>query len=1609
MAVSLPCALGTATCDYVTPELQYEQAREQLELHMKYGHPAAAAAGTPGENKKPEKFPRPVLELDTTEENYAEFAATWKQYKEEFSLTDKALIRQLIACCSTELRTSISRLTGGNQYELNEVELLRHMKQLAVRHQNPAVHVQQFLSLSQQSEEGVRSFLTRLQGVACRCSFTVKCEDCNKDVSYQDNVVRFKLIQGLTDSDIKEHILSEQDKSLEETVKAIEAKECGKLARQTVGVSSPVAKVQTVAETKDKCRFCGRTSHRLDQGSREKSCPAWGKECRSCGNMNHFSNVCLSKKKKKKEKTSSEVDKVDQDSGDSAQISFHPATDFFEISKEQDDNTTKVDYGGLAGFLHCVNKISKECNNLGKKKVPHMLYEQLKWIQKSPRAHPTCRLSVDVSSDGYRANNLKPPSAYKRCTAELVVMADTGCQVCVMGKEQLQAVGLSRTDLLMPALNLRAANTTGIDIIGCVYISISGVDRSGQNWVTNQLCYIAEQITQLILSREACEQLGMVSPSFPTVGCAQDRNQCQVGAISEQDMSDDQLNRSEEDLTPCSPREDGSCDCPRREPTPPRPEFDDKMTAEELKGLLIRHYRASAFNKCTRQKLPMMKGEPLSIPVRDGVKPHCVNKPVPIPVHYKERVLRDLKRDVALGVIEPVPPNTPQEWCARMVVVPKHNGEPRRTVDLQALNRASVRQTNPLRSPFMLASEIPAGKLKTVFDVWNSFHSCPVRAEDTPKLTFICEFGRFRYKTAPQGYLASGDGYTLRFEEIAADIKDRVTIVDDTAMWHKDLRSGFEDACHFIEVCHNNGLILNPDKFQFAQETVEFAGLEVTMTGVRPARKFLEAIKVFPRPTTLSEARSFFGMVNQVNYAFATSEIMAPFRHLLRPDTWDKTLQWTDEVQDRFERAKQEIIEAVEEGVRHFEMDRPTCLGCDWSRTGLGFFLMQKWCKCDTKDAPRCCANGWKLVLAGGRFTKPAESRYSPVEGEMLAVVDALHRARHFVLGCTDLTIIVDHKPLLGLLNDKSLAEIDNPRLLMLKEKTLWYNFKVKHVPGRLHNGPDYMSRQGQSPAMSTKEVRLSVITGLATGGTLRAETTQNEEEDRMDNGILESVVGSISDLNIRAVTFNRVKLAVRNDEEMQQLVEAITETSNDESFPQKLADYNKIKDSMSVVDGVPMYGRRVIIPAELRAEVLGCLHSAHQGVCRMNERAMASVYWPRITADIEKTRQSCTSCDRHTPTQAQLPPVSELASPEFPFQMTVADYCAVKGKTWLVVADRFSGWVSLFYYEKEATARDLINKMKQIFTTFGVAEHFSSDEGPQFRAREFQQFLAQYGVEHRVSSAYFPHSNLRAEAAVKSAKRLIRDNTSSSGIPDWDKINRALLNHRNTPDPEWKLSPAQLIFGRPVRDFLPIKMNMYNPAEVWITDRETRELALRHRMHMGQERWSQHTKDLAGLQVGQHVSVQNQAGAGKIAKQWDRTGVVVEDLGHRKYRVRVDGSGRLTDRNRQFLREFKPATFSRPGATARRDIPEHTEPGARNSEPGVPGVPGASSSQPVTPPVTVTPHSIPTIDDSENTEVPGDPGIEAQPASQDPVSAPRRSSRGRMPQKRYNTEEWEL
>ena len=66
------------------------------------------------------------------------------------------------------------------------------------------------------------------------------------------------------------------------------------------------------------------------------------------------------------------------------------------------------------------------------------------------------------------------------------------------------------------------------------------------------------------------------------------------------------------------------------------------------------------------------------------------------------------------------------------------------------------------------------------------------------------------------------------------------------------------------------------------------------------------------------------------------------------------------------------------------------------------------------------------------------------------------------------------------------------------------------------------------------------------------------------------------------------------------------------------------------------------------------------------------------------------------------------------------------------------------------------------------------------------------------------PRSNGVAEAAVKEMKKLIRANLKSSGTIDTQSTLAGLIMFRNTPRSPTNKSPAELLFGRQIRDSLP-------------------------------------------------------------------------------------------------------------------------------------------------------------------------------------------------------------
>ena len=70
-----------------------------------------------------------------------------------------------------------------------------------------------------------------------------------------------------------------------------------------------------------------------------------------------------------------------------------------------------------------------------------------------------------------------------------------------------------------------------------------------------------------------------------------------------------------------------------------------------------------------------------------------------------------------------------------------------------------------------------------------------------------------------------------------------------------------------------------------------------------------------------------------------------------------------------------------------------------------------------------------------------------------------MNQCRMFLLGCPNFYVATDHLPLIPILGDKALDQIQNPRLRALKEKTLWFNFQSIHVPGKKQMAPDVTSR----------------------------------------------------------------------------------------------------------------------------------------------------------------------------------------------------------------------------------------------------------------------------------------------------------------------------------------------------------------------------------------------------------------------------------------------------------------------------------------------------------------------------------------------------------------------
>ena len=160
--------------------------------------------------------------------------------------------------------------------------------------------------------------------------------------------------------------------------------------------------------------------------------------------------------------------------------------------------------------------------------------------------------------------------------------------------------------------------------------------------------------------------------------------------------------------------------------------------------------------------------------------------------------------------------------------------------------------------------------------------------------------------------------------------------------------------------------------------------------------------------------RSFCGLVQQFEALTPRiTEWVTPLRSLLSPKA---AFTWTSDQDKAF---KETITELSSPRVlTNFSPQAALRLETDAAqKTGLGYALWQQ----DKGDT-------WKLLRCGSRTVTSAESRYSVTESELLAVVFAMKKLKLYLQG-KQFQIIVDHKPLVPILNSKGSNHLNERRV----------------------------------------------------------------------------------------------------------------------------------------------------------------------------------------------------------------------------------------------------------------------------------------------------------------------------------------------------------------------------------------------------------------------------------------------------------------------------------------------------------------------------------------------------------------------------------------------------
>jgi len=239
------------------------------------------------------------------------------------------------------------------------------------------------------------------------------------------------------------------------------------------------------------------------------------------------------------------------------------------------------------------------------------------------------------------------------------------------------------------------------------------------------------------------------------------------------------------------------------------------------------------------------------------------------------------------------------------------------------------------------------------------------------------------------------------------------------------------------------------------------------------------------------------------------------------------------------------------------------------------------------------------------------------------------------------------------------------------------------------------------------------------------------------------------------------------------------------------------------------------------------------------------------------------------------------------PWSKIAVDICELHGRHLLIVVDYFSNFIEVVNLTS-MTSGCVVKELMIIFSRFGIPDVLISDNATQFSSTEFAEFATKWGFDHSTSSPRYAQSNGKAENAVQTVKRLF-NKCRDTGESEF----RALLDWRNTPSEGIGSSPAQRLFGRRCKTWLPMARSLLKPS--YTTDAASHAITTQKSRQASY--YNRSTKRQPAIETGAAIRMKLPG-----TKTWSPGVCVSKAHGDRSYLVKV-GDNTYRRNSRHLLR----------------------------------------------------------------------------------------------------------